>query len=378
MSDKRLRILHICETSGTGGAETVLLNIVNRLGADKYLSTVVLFRDGWLRRKLAENDVTTVILNSSRSYNLSLLYRIWRTIRKLGIHLVHSQLPDANAYSCLAGFAARVPIVTTYHGKLAVSPHGISSDSFKLSLVKRFSTKTVTVSKYLKNDLTSKAGFPSSKVQVIYNGVDWERFDRSIDRAAKRRELGFGPHEKLVGMVANLRETKGYEYFVRAAKIISEKIPKSRFLIVGDGPATLKEMIKEEIKALGLTDWVTLLGFREDIPEILGILDLFILSSTSEGLSIATIEAMGAGLPVVVTACGGPQEIVENGKTGFLVPPRDAESLAEKALLSLSNRELADSMGRKAQIHARASFGIESMIRKYETVYRECLPEGER
>jgi glycosyltransferase involved in cell wall biosynthesis len=214
-------------------------------------------------------------------------------------------------------------------------------------------------------------------LRTIYNGVDWKSFSLPFDPEAKRKELKINSDEKVVGMVANLRPAKGYEYFIRAAAIIAESIPRVRFLIIGEEEHQLKKRVTKEVDALGLKDKVTLLGFREDVPELLRILDVFALSSVSEGLSIATIEAMAAGVPAVVTRSGGPQELVLDGRTGFLVPPRDEKSLAEKVLLLLRNKKLATSLGKEAQVQVRTKFGIDRMIRNYQALYQECLNNGE-
>ncbi|MGB8658695.1 MAG: glycosyltransferase [Candidatus Zixiibacteriota bacterium] len=375
---KQIKILQISESSETGGAETVLLNIVENLDKAKYHSIVVLLKTGWLNQKLEESGFSPILLTSVRSYDISLLVRLWLNVKKHDIDIIHSHLPDVNAYSCLAGFAARVPVVTTYHGMIAGSQEQTRSDKLKFFLVRSLSTRIVAVSDALKNELVQLAQFPPRKLTTIYNGVHWERFDRPIDAVSKRIKLGIGPEDKVIGIVANLKATKGYQYFIRAAAIISKNITKVKFLIIGEEEERLKATIVEEIKAIGLEDRVVFLGFREDVPELLRILDVFVLSSISEGMSIATVEAMGAGVPVVVTKSGGPQELVEDGKTGFLVPPKDENSLAEKVLLLLKDKELATSMGKEAQAQARTRFSIDMMIRDYQAVYQECLRKGER
>lgn len=373
MFGKKTRILHIIESGGPGGAETVLLNIVNHLDRSKYHSIVALLRRGWLQKMLKKNSISTILLNSDRSYDVGFLLRLWRTIKEHRIDLVHSHLPDINLYSCLAGFAAGVPVVTTYHGRITSRRKSISPDGLKYSLIRKLSTRIVAVSDWLKDDLVQSAGFPPRRLKRIYNGVDWKRFDPAFDSLAKRKELQIASDEKVVGMVANLRPAKAYQYFVRAAAIIAENAPKVKFLIIGEEEDRLRERVTKEVEALGLADKVILLGFREDVPELLRLLDVFVLSSVSEGLSIATIEAMAAGVPVVVTRSGGPQELVVDGRTGFLVPPKDQRSLAERTLLLLNNRKLATSMGKEAQAQVRTKFSTDMMIGNYETLYQECL-----
>jgi glycosyltransferase involved in cell wall biosynthesis len=375
--DGKIRILHIIESGGPGGAETVLLNIVNNLDENEYHSIVVLLRTGWLHQQLKKNAISTILLKSLHSYDLSFLIRLWLNVKERKVDLIHSHLPDVNLYSCLAGFAARIPIVTTYHGSPTEPQGRINSYGLKYPLIRTLSTRIVAVSDWLKDDLVKTARFPPKKLKTIYNGVDWKRFDLPSNSMTKRKELNIAPDEKVVGMVANLRPAKGYEYFIRAAAIIAEDTPKVKFLVIGEEEETVRKTITREIDALGLTDKVILLGFREDVPELLKLLDVFVLSSVSEGLSIATIEAMAAGIPTVVTKSGGPQEVVLDGRTGFLAPPKDEKSLAEKVLLLLGNRELAASMGQEAQARVKARFGIDTMIENYETLYHQCLNQRE-
>lgn len=378
MLEKKVKILHIIETGGPGGAETVLLNIVNHLDKSKYRSLVVLLKTGWLYQKLKESNIPTTILGSAHSYDLGFLLRLWRLIQREKIDLIHSHLPDVNLYSCLAGFIAGIPVVTTYHGQIMRSKKRTGPNNLKCFLIGRLSTRIVTVSDWLRNDLAQRVHFPMWKLKTIYNGVDWKRFPFSFDSTIKKKELKIKQDEKVVGMVANLRRTKGYPYFIRAAGIIAKNLPQVKFLIIGEMDDTLKDEIIKEVKSLDLSDKVILLGFREDVPELLKTLDVFVLSSISEGLSIATIEAMTAGVPVVVTKSGGPQEVVVEGKSGFLVPPKDEKSLAEKVLLLLKNQGLATSMGKEAQVQAKVKFSIDIMIKNYQKVYLNCLGKGEK
>jgi glycosyltransferase involved in cell wall biosynthesis len=177
----------------------------------------------------------------------------------------------------------------------------------------------------------------------------------------------------LVGTVANLRRSKGYEYFIRAARILSDSLPGARFLAIGEIDETLGRPLRDAVRALGLEDRFFFLGFRPDIPSLLAELDVFVLASTDEGLSIATMEAMAARRPVVVTKSGGPQEIVEDGKTGLLVPPADAGAMAAKVLQVLNDPELGQQLGRNARLAIEGRFSLDQMLREYEAVYLSCL-----
>lgn len=238
-------------------------------------------------------------------------------------------------------------------------------------LVRRAATAVVVVSDYLKRVLAD-AGFPTEKMVRIYNGVDLDRFARRAE-GRLRAELGFPDNVKLIGMVANLRQSKGYEYLVQAARQVTDCIPEARFVAVGEREERIAKQLACLLRQLGLEDRFVFLGFRADVPEILSDLDVFVLSSTSEGLSIATIEAMAAGKPVVVTRSGGPQEVVEDRRTGLLVPPADPQALASRICELLQNPGLAATLSRNARAEAESKFSLTTMISEYASLYERCL-----
>jgi glycosyltransferase involved in cell wall biosynthesis len=370
----RYTILHTIETAGPGGAENVLLSLVSNLDATRFHSLVVLPEGRWLPKKLRERGISTVTADSKGWYDLSLLRTLARLVRRERVNLIHSHLPDQNFYSCLVGRLTNCKTIVTYHGSPNIPTNGGTRRAVKAWVVRHSADAVVVVSDYLKG-LFAGAGFPADRITRIYNGVNICQFDSS-GAGRLRADLGCPPGAKLVGMVANLRRSKGYEYFIRAARKVSETLPQTRFVAVGEietGMASRMTALKEE---LGLQDRFLFLGFREDIAAVLSDLDVFVLSSVSEGLSIATLEAMAAGKPVVVTRSGGPQEIVEDGRTGFLVPPADPAALAARICELLDNPNLAATLGRNARQEVENKFSLAGMIGEYERLYERCLNHG--
>jgi glycosyltransferase involved in cell wall biosynthesis len=174
-------------------------------------------------------------------------------------------------------------------------------------------------------------------------------------------------------MVANLRRDKGYEFFVRSARRIADRVPHSHFVAVGEGSVQDVTRLQALVGELGLTERFSFLGFRPDIAEVLSELDVFVLSSTSEGFSLATVEAMASGRPVVVTRSGGPEEIVEDGRTGFLVPSADAGAIAAKVCEVLANPSLAEELGANARRNVEQRFSLVRMLAEYENLYQRLL-----
>lgn len=360
------------ETTGPGGAETVLLNIVRRLDSEEFDSLVVVLGKGWLHDQLVRSGVKVRVLPSSRANDWLFLWNIRQLVKAERVELIHSHLDGMNFYACLAGQLTGRPVVATFHGMIG-EWHGLSIKSrLKFAIIRRYAKRVVAVSNYLKRELEQKWRFSPDQITMIHNGVDFDEFETMPTGRSIRDDLGFAPNAPLIGMVGNVRRPKGYRYFVSAARLVIDKIPECRFLIVGHGEGKLLNELIGQIEALGLTDKVVLTGFREDVASVVAQLDIFMLSSLTEGLSIATIEAMGLGKPVVVTDSGGPGEIVRNGETGYVVRPGDPRALADRTMQLLLNRGLADRMGQAGREDVRHRFGLDQSVRAYEQLYRNC------
>lgn len=368
---KPYTILHTIETGGPGGAETVLLELASRLDPNRFRSIALLPGGHWLPQQLESRNIPVIIAKSDAWYDLSLLRAMAKTIRKENVDLIHSHLADQNFYSCLIGCLTGCKAIATYHGTLRLSGRNGLRRSIKSWVVRHSAVAVVVVSDYLQQSFKA-AGFPAQKMVRIYNGVDLDRFSPH-QGGRLRAELSLEGTAKLVGMVANLRRSKGYEHFVQAARQVADCIPEARFIAVGEIEETIAERMRELLRRLGLEERFFLLGFRSDIPQILRDLDVFVLSSTDEGLSIATIEAMAAGKPVVVTRSGGPQEIVEDGETGFLVPPADPEALAAKICEVLRHPDVGARLGARARGEVVGRFTLTKMVGEYESLYERCL-----
>jgi len=369
---KRYTILHTTEGSGPGGAETVLLELASRINRDRYRSLAFLPQGHWLPHQLDARGVPYVISNSKTWLNL--IRDMRRLVQSEGIDLIHSHLDDQNFFASVVGKLTGCKTIVTYHGAPRLARQQGVRRKIKAWVPKRFATQITVVSDYLRKTLL-ESGFPADRTHRVYNGVDLSRF-ASGKAANLRGALGLPPHAKLVGMVANLRHAKGYEYFVQSARAVADVVPGSYFLAVGETENAMLARLKDLVRQLKLDPRVFFLGFRKDVPEILKDLDVFVLTSTNEGLSIATIEAMAAGKPVVVTRSGGPEEIVEDGTTGYLVPPADAGALAARVCEILRNPDVGVSLGRKAQAAVADKFSMQRMVEEYESLYQRCLEES--
>jgi glycosyltransferase involved in cell wall biosynthesis len=379
---RKYTILHTIETAGPGGAETVVLDLAARLDPQRFRSIALLPEASWLGRQLEQRGVPTVIATSGRWYDFRLPRAIARAVKQENVDLIHSHLPDQNFYSCLAAKMTGCKVAVTYHGPVELADAHRLKSAIKLWVVRNSASAVVVVCDFVR-DMLARVGFDKGKIVRIYNGVNLQKFSGN-GRGRLRAELGLQNGDngencaKLVGMVANIRQSKGYEYFIRAAHTVAQHNPEARFVAVGDVKTTLAEPLRKLLQELALEERFRFLGFREDVPAILKDLDVFVLSSTSEGFPLVTLEAMAAGKPVVVTRCGGPQEVVEDGRTGTLVPIADADALASGISGFLSDPARAAQFGASGREKVEREFSISRMVEQYEQLYERLLAEPEK
>lgn len=372
--DKKYNILQYIETSGPGGAETVLLNIARNIDKRRFNQVVVLHKSRWLHEQLLKHDIETEIIPSKHPWDMYFLVKFIGYCRRRKIDLIHSHLFGANLYSCLAGTILRLPVITTFHNELFL--HGQSERflALKSMIIRNSASKMVFVADYMKNDYINFSKFPENDLLTIYNGIELNNEIDDLDGIPLKKELGISDDELLVGHVANFRSPKGHRYLIESASLVCKQISQARFLLIGDeGDGIIKREIEVLIARAGLGENVRLLGFREDVNKILKLIDVFVLSSISEGLPLSVIEAMACSKPVVATNVGGLPEIVVPDQTGFLVEPRDSAALADKLIFLLKDKALRNRMGRAGRKVVEDKYSLRTMINNYQNLYEKLI-----
>jgi glycosyltransferase involved in cell wall biosynthesis/O-antigen/teichoic acid export membrane protein len=319
-------VLHAIDTTGPGGAETVFMTLARRLDPSRFRSHVAVAGTGWLHDELRGQGFEPFIVGGQKGFDIAYLRRLIRIIRQQRIDIVQSHLFGSNLYCSLAGAITRVPVVCTFHGGVDVGHRGVLQ-SLKLEIINRCAKRIVSVSRNLEENLRSLGHLTASKSMVIYNGVDTNLFKPVRDDSI-RRQLGLDASDIVVGAVGNIRPAKSYETLLDAAAELKKASSRYKFLIAGQGKGELYERILARRSELKLEGTVFFLGFQADVPRLLNNFDVFVLSSRTEGFSIATIEAMACALPVIATRCGGPQEIIQHEHDGLLVDVDDGKQLA--------------------------------------------------
>lgn len=370
----RRTILHTIETSEPGGAETALLYLASKLNPDRFRSLALLPGEGWLSDRLREVGVTVFFANSQKWYDFQLLREMRRVIECERVDLIHSQLPGQNFYSCVVGLMTGRKTVATYQAAFELAESQGWKNAVRLSAVRMLADAVVAVSDDV-GALLRRAHFPQEKVVRIHNAIDVEGFGASSD-GRLRKSLDLPEQSKLVGTVACLRPQKGYEFLIRAARMVIDQIPEVHFVAVGEMDQVMSQPLFELADRLDLREQFHFLGFRSDIPEILSELDVFVLPSTSEGLPLALLEAMAAGRPAVATQCGGPSEVVTNNVTGLLIPPREPDAIAKAVVELLTDQQLAARLARAGQAKVRSEFALSKMLKEHEALYERLLSEA--
>lgn len=306
--------------------------------------------------------------------DLAALARLYIIFRREKFDIVHTHTAKAGFIGRIAARLAGTPsVIHTPHGHDFYGYFG-SLGSRLIIILERiaalFADKIVILTAIEKMDMLKYHICVAGKIEVFHSGMDFSGFEKlDVDVVKKKSEFSIGPGDYVVGMVGRLEGIKGFEYFIDSAKIVLSSIQNTKFLIVGDG--SLRSSLMERSRRLGIEDKVIFTGWREDMPQIISILDVLVLASLNEAVGRVLLEAGVAGKPTVATAVGGIPEIVKDGETGILVPPRDPEGIAGAVTGLLKDAEKRRAMGRAAKEWIKSNFNEEKMVSEIGNIYKE-------
>jgi len=347
-----------------GGGQRSLLDLVRKLDKTKFKPIIACPSEGGLVKEFRRLNVAVRIveMKSLRRLNLISFCKSISGLKKIikdeKIDLVHANGSRAAVYAGIAAKILKIPLI--WHVRI------VDSDGLLDRFLAGLSTNIIAVS-HAVNRRFSWMRNREIKIKTIYNGIDLEEFNPALDRQNIRIEFGLKPDTPLVGTVGRLDWYKGYPYLLKAARKVVDNIPECHFLIVGDG-AKRKELEKL-INKLDLNDNVFFAGRRNDIPEILASLDLFVLSSVSEGLGRSIIEAMAMQKAVVATNIGGIPEVVKHSVSGILVPAKNADAFAEAIIDLIKNKDKALKMAIAGRKLAETKFNLNFNVEKIQNLY---------
>ncbi len=368
-----VKVLHLLPSMEIGGLETMVLNLASGLDRRQYSPTICCFDGlGPLAEDAAARKLDICQLKRKPGIDWTYPWKLSRFLKCCRTQVLHLHNPTAFFYGTLAGKLARIPcIVYTEHGRDVSTGWKVR---FAHRCLARMVDRIIVVADYGRRLLSDVEGIDDRRITVIYNGIDGGRFDRhnySDKYDLIRHALGATGQNKLIGIVGRLDPIKNHVLLIRSVVEIKKLVPRVKLLIIGDGPERRK--LESLVQELGLNDYITFLGARTDIPEILSVLDVYVLPSFSEGLSLTLVEACASGLPIVATRVGGNEEVVIHGENGLTVESDDLQGLAKAIESMLTDMNTANMMGIKGRARYERYFTLRTMINNYENVYRDCL-----
>jgi glycosyltransferase involved in cell wall biosynthesis len=361
-----LRVMFILTNMPVGGAETLLVELVRRMDRRRFATELCCLKRLDPLGELLAREAPAFTGLLANKYDVAVLWRLVRLLRRRRIDAVVTVgAGDKMFWGRLAGWLAGVPVICSALHSTGLPDHVELLNRLLAPLTDAFVAVAEPHGRYL----AAHEGCPAGKIRVIPNGIDVERFRPREPDGRLREQLGLDPTAPVAGIVAALRPEKNHAMFLRVASLVRQKMPTARFLVVGDGPerAALESLAQE----LGVSEAVCFLGTRSDVPELLSLVDVLLLTSHSEANPICLLEAMAAGKPVVATRVGSVSESVQPGRNGFLVDPGDAAGMADCAGELLGDRRRVAEMGRVGREYVVAHGSVDRMVRGYEEMIEE-------
>lgn len=370
-----MKILHLISSRGLYGAERVTLDLCQGLKRNGYESMIGVIRNSHnphveVAEEARKKAIDTVVFPCKAQLDVRLIFRMRDYAQKNRISLMHCHGYKSNFYGLFAR-PKNIPIVATNHNWLASNWRLRAYRRFD-SLLIRYFNRIIAVSEGVKEEML-RYGVPKEKIRVIDNGIDLTRFSDPKSSAAMREEVGIPKGVTVIGTVGNLGVEKGHVYLLQAAKGVVDKVAPVKFLFIGDGP--LRMFLENKASELGIGDNVIFTGFRTDIPNLLSIMDIFVLPSVIEGLPMVLLEAMAAQKAIVATRVGAISKVVNDGN-GILVEPRDVGGLRDGIIHLVTREEERKKYASAGYDTVKTRFSSERMCSEYMKVYDELLGEG--
>ncbi len=375
--NKYITILFTITDLEMHGAQHQLMELIKGLDKERFRPIVLTFKPGGpMEREYKKIPGSRLIsLERKGKYDFLLLFKVFNLLRKMKVDVVQPFLTPATFFSLLPAFLCHTPVkIVTERNSLKARTNGgfgyhlyLKAEEF----LSRFSDWAIANSEAGRECLVER-GMEPGRTRTIHNGINVDNY--TCDGQAVelvRQRLAPPSGGQVVGMVARMFPSKRYDNFLKAAAIVNKTAPDTRYALLGDGP--LRSNLENLSQELGIASKVTFFGEQHDIVTHVAAFDIFALISETEGLSLSICEAMALGKPVLATDVGGNRELVEDGKTGFLIPREDTEALARAIVRLLQDPEMAHDMGQRAREKIVTQFGLGRYVNEYQTLYEDTL-----
>ena len=370
-SCSKIHVLHIVYSFGIGGLENGIVNLVNNMDPERFKVSIISLTpllDS--KQRIARDGVYCEVLEKRKGNDPSVPFRLGKLLKKYHVDVVHTHGWGTYLEGLFAARIARVPVVI--HGE-----HGTDQlnwlrrrMAYRLGMVG--TDKVLTVCENMRRRFIEKYHIPPEKISTIRNGVDTRAFQEDKElREQKRHELGFEAKDIVVGTIGRLCYEKNYETLLKAVARLAPKYNNFSLLIIGEGAD--RACLVDLATTLGIQNRVRFLGNRDDTLGLLNAMDIFVLTSRSEGLPNTLLEAMSVGVPVVTTNVGGIPEVITNTACGYLVDPNDPKTFAEMLDQLVGSAELRFYIGRAGRDHVLSQFSLGTMVAEYENTYTQLM-----
>jgi len=373
MADPRITVLQLVNGFNAGGIERQQAEIITRLPADRFAQIVAAMRmTGPFLPAVRAAGIEVVPFPFTSLCNRQAVKQyigLARLIRRRRVDLVY-------AYDLYSNIWGAISVALAGRGKLITSRGDTGRMFTKAQLAAQrmayaFASAVVPNSDMVKRILTDDEFVPEWKIRRIYNGIDTERFSPREPSPELAQSLGLPAGAAIVGVVGNLHPWKGQDLLLRAVARIRKDRPDVWVVLAGDGSA--RDDLRRLAEELGVLGQTVFAGIRQDVPELLALMDVFVLPSQHESLPNAVLEAMACAKPVVATRVGGLPEIVDEGETGFLVPPGGDAAMANRILRVLNDRDLAGRMAVAARGKVLGAFTCDRLVANMARLYEDVL-----
>ena len=365
-----MKVMHVIEAMHTGGAESLVVEHVRGAAPDVRSTVVALNRGGPALEAATAAGAATLLLSKGGA-RAAALARLAREMRARAIDVVNGHNPTGALYGTLAARLAGVPVVVRTEHSIHYPGRGFPGYRPLELLLTALSDRVIAVCEAARASHASRHRFASARFVTVLNGIGEAPPTRPRDEV--RRELGIAPGTPVALTVGSLTPQKSQDVLLRAMAAAAPRAPGAVLLVAGEG--RLREALLRLHAQLGLGERVHFLGARTDVAELMPACDLFVLSSSREGLSITLLEAMRAGRAALATDVGGNREAVADGATGRIVPVGDVARMADALVELLGAPERREEFGAAARARWRERFTARAMVERTEALYREALAE---
>ena len=371
---KKINLLQITANLGIGGLERVVVNLARNINKDRFnVSVCCLKFKGPFAEELEATGIKVHLIPQTVGPDYLAWLKLIKIIRSVKPQIVHTHNLNASIDGIIASTITGIPVkIHTDHARKF-------PDKLKYMTAERLLSvcikKIVAVTNETKTNLIRYEKIPSDKITVINNGINGEEYDIHIDVDKKKQEMGLQGFKHVVGLGVRLTAQKGIIHLIHAAPAVLREFPHTAFIVAGKGG--LLNSLKAEAAKTGVEKNFFFLGPRLDMPEILQILDLYVLPSEWEGLPLVLLEAMAARRAIIATDVGGNSMAIKHGQSGYLVPPKDPAALSNKIIELLSNDDLRAVLSKHAYLKFFSGFSVERMAADYEKIYqKELMKKG--